>query len=148
MSADHDDRALNFCSIRCHFVRSKCMFLKLQYHGKRFSQTSAWSRWSSKQILSDHMCFCSIIWSVIGLINDPDQLIISLLTIEIWRISPSLISLYSLPRRCPWYFVSITLVSGKICAYLYCMDSAITVFHKKTLKLLDNTSKEILRQGT
>ena len=29
LSADHDDRAHNSCSIKYHFVRSKCVFLKL-----------------------------------------------------------------------------------------------------------------------
>ena len=67
MSADNDDRAHNICSIKFHFVRSKCVFIKLQYYGRRFSENSAQSRWSRNKILSDHMCFCSIIWSVIGL---------------------------------------------------------------------------------
>ena len=47
--------------------RSKCVFMKLQYYGQRSNKNYARLRWSNKQILSDHMCFCSIIWSVIGL---------------------------------------------------------------------------------
>ena len=58
LSAYHDDRQRNYWSIKYHFVRSKCGFIRLlQYYGRRFSETSARSRWSSKQILFDHMCF-------------------------------------------------------------------------------------------
>ena len=88
MSADHDDRTHNFCQIKYHFVRSKCVFVKLQYYGRGFSENAARSRWSSKQILSDHVCFCSIIWSVIDLIKDPDDMYdnVSMMTLW-WNIS-------------------------------------------------------------
>ena len=48
--------------------------LKLQHYENRFSENYTRSRWSSKQILFDQMCFCSIIWSVTDRINDPAYL--------------------------------------------------------------------------
>ena len=54
------------------FARSNAILSNLQYHLSRFSKNSARLRWWSKQILFDHMCLCSIIWSEIGLMNDPD----------------------------------------------------------------------------
>ena len=50
MSAHLDDRTHNFCAIKSHFVRSKCVFIKLQYYGRRFSENFARSRSSNKQI--------------------------------------------------------------------------------------------------
>ena len=51
MSADHDDRTDNFRSIKYHFVRSKCVFIKLQYHWRRFSENFV----RSCVFLLDHM---------------------------------------------------------------------------------------------
>ena len=42
-SADYD-RTQKFCSIKRHFVRLKCVFIELQYYGRRFSENSARSR--------------------------------------------------------------------------------------------------------
>ena len=53
------------------FARSNAILSDRQYYLRRFSENSTRSRWSSKQILFDHMRFCSIIWSRIDLINDP-----------------------------------------------------------------------------
>ena len=58
-----------------HFLLNQkpCCQIKMRVYQAtiRLSENSARSRWSSKQMLSDHKRFCSIIWSVIGLINDP-----------------------------------------------------------------------------
>ena len=75
------------------FFRSKCAFIMLQYHGRRLSENSARSQWLSKPILSDHMCFCSIIWSVIGLINEP-----ALPYLEVTSLETSYLSVFGLCR--------------------------------------------------
>ena len=74
MSENHDDRTQFLLDQIPFFCPIKCVFIKLQYSGRKFSEKFARSRWSSKQILFDHMCFCSIIWSRIDLINDPGDL--------------------------------------------------------------------------
>ena len=52
----------NWCSLWTYrSVWSKCVLIKLQYYRRRFSENYARSRWSSKQILFDYMCFYSII---------------------------------------------------------------------------------------
>ena len=84
------------------FARSNAILSDRQYHLRRFSENSARSRWSSKQILFDHMCFCLNIWSRIDLINDPaylitfwcnfSQIVFMVITLGVGQICPSLSS--------------------------------------------------------
>ena len=74
-SADHDEQALNFCWINCHFVRSIILSMKDLWKFcliKMIKQTN----------FSNHM-FLLEIWSVIDLINDPALVYIKSLFIEV-----------------------------------------------------------------
>ena len=44
-STDHDNRTQNIFSIKYHFARSKCVFIKLKCYRRRFSENSARSSW-------------------------------------------------------------------------------------------------------